>query len=65
MAIRLVSFDALHTILAPRLPIDVQYSQTFAPFLGVLEPDSLKISFKTGMYLLCAYESSRSIVRRR
>ena len=52
MSICLVSFDALHTILAPRLPIYVQYSQVFAPFLGVLEPESLKSSFKAGMYLV-------------
>jgi hypothetical protein len=50
MAIRLVSFDALFTILAPRLPIYVQYSQTFAPYLGELEPESLKDSFKIGLY---------------
>ena len=65
VAIRLVSFDALHTILALRLPIDVQYSQTFAPFLGVLEPESLKRSFKIGMYLLYPYESSRGIASQR
>lgn len=57
MAIRLVAFDALHTILAPRLPIYVQYSQTFAPFVGVLEPESLKRSFKSGMYLVAATSS--------
>lgn len=47
--IRLVSFDAFQTILTPRLPVYVQYSQTFAPFLGVLEPENIKTSFKTGM----------------
>ncbi|KAG1890395.1 HAD-like domain-containing protein [Suillus subluteus] len=44
--IRLVTFDALHTLITPRLPIYVQYSQTFAPYLGVLEPRLLKQSFK-------------------
>ncbi|KAH7925951.1 HAD-superfamily hydrolase [Leucogyrophana mollusca] len=49
MTIRLVTFDALHTLLTPRLPIYVQYAQTFAPFLGVLDPDSLKQSFKVAL----------------
>ena len=48
MTIRLVTFDALHTIVTPRLPIYVQYSQTFEPYLGVLEPEALKKSFKIG-----------------
>ena len=46
--IRLVTFDALHTLITPRAPIHVQYSNTFAPYLGVLDPDALKRSFKTG-----------------
>lgn len=49
-AIRLVSFDAFQTVVLPRTPIYVQYSQTFAPYLGVLKPESLKKSFKTCMY---------------
>lgn len=52
MAIRLVTFDALHTIVTPRLPIYVQYSQTFEPNLGVLNPDALKQAFKTGTYFV-------------
>lgn len=48
MAIRLVTFDALHTLITPRLPIYVQYSHTFEPYLGVLEPGALKQSFKIG-----------------
>jgi hypothetical protein len=47
--IRLVTFDAFHTLLKPRLPIYVQYSQTFAPYLGVLEPSSIKASFKVAL----------------
>ncbi|KDQ53589.1 hypothetical protein JAAARDRAFT_136995 [Jaapia argillacea MUCL 33604] len=47
--IRLVTFDALHTILKPRLPIYVQYSQTFEPYLGVLQPEALKRSFKVAL----------------
>lgn len=54
MPIRLVTFDALHTILAPRRPIYVQYSQTFEPYLGALEPDALKRSFKTALKQLQA-----------
>lgn len=49
MTIRLVTFDALHTLLTPRLPIYVQYSQTFEPYLGTLEPEALKASFKIGI----------------
>ncbi|KAL1755665.1 HAD-like domain-containing protein [Schizophyllum commune] len=47
--IRLVTFDALHTLITPRAPIHVQYSNTFAPYLGVLDPDALKRSFKTAL----------------
>ncbi|KAG1734753.1 HAD-like domain-containing protein [Suillus paluster] len=49
MTIRLVTFDALHTLITPRLPIYVQYSQTFAPYLGVLEPGRLRQSFKVAL----------------
>ncbi|KAG1802702.1 HAD-like domain-containing protein [Suillus plorans] len=49
MTIRLVTFDALHTLVTPRLPIYTQYSQTFAPYLGVLEPVLLKQSFKVAL----------------
>ncbi len=52
MAIRLVTFDVLHTIVTPRLPIYVQYSQTFEHNLGVLDPDALKQAFKTGTYIV-------------
>ncbi|KAG6918718.1 hypothetical protein DXG01_012203 [Tephrocybe rancida] len=48
--IRLVTFDALYTIITPRLPIHVQYSQAFEPYLGVLDPSSLKQSFRVGMW---------------
>lgn len=63
MAIRLVTFDALHTIITPRLPIHIQYSQTFAPYLGILEPDSIKRSFKVGTSKAC--QSSANIVSNR
>jgi len=48
LRIRLITFDAFHTIITPRHPIHVQYSQVFAPFLGVLPPESIKQSFKKG-----------------
>ena len=48
MTIRLVLFDAFSTLLVPRLPVYVQYSQTFEPYLGVLEPEKLRSSFKIG-----------------
>lgn len=46
--IRLVLFDAFATLLIPRLPVYVQYSQTFEPYLGTLEPSAIKSSFKSG-----------------
>ncbi|OSD03963.1 HAD hydrolase subfamily IA REG-2-like protein [Trametes coccinea BRFM310] len=49
MAIRLVTFDALHTLVTPRLPIYVQYAQTFEPYLGTLDPAALKRAFKTAL----------------
>ncbi|KAH9929308.1 HAD hydrolase subfamily IA REG-2-like protein [Amylocystis lapponica] len=54
MAIRLVLFDAFSTLLTPRLPVYVQYSETFEPYLGVLEPDALKRSFKIALKQLQA-----------
>ncbi|KAF5354667.1 hypothetical protein D9756_005372 [Leucocoprinus leucothites] len=49
MAIRLVTFDALHTIITPRRPIHVQYAEVFAPFLGALDPNAIKRSFKAAL----------------
>ncbi|PCH43537.1 HAD hydrolase IA REG-2-like protein [Wolfiporia cocos MD-104 SS10] len=49
MAIRLVIFDALQTLIAFRLPVYVQYAQTFEPHLGPLDPDAIKKSFKTAL----------------
>lgn len=48
--IKLVLFDALHTIITPRLPIHVQYAHVFQPYLGVLDPTRVQIAFKTGVY---------------
>jgi hypothetical protein len=52
MGIRLVTFDALFTLIKPRAPIYVQYSRVFEPHLGLLKPDAIKASFKTGMSAL-------------
>lgn len=49
--IRLVLFDAFATLLIPQLPVYIQYSQTFEPYLGTLEPDAIKASFKTGTFM--------------
>lgn len=51
MTIRLVTFDALHTIITPRRPIHVQYSEVFTPFLGILDSNAIKRSFKVGKYI--------------
>ena len=48
MAIRLVLFDALHTLVTPRAPIFIQYANVFEPHLGKLNPDAIKSSFKIG-----------------
>ena len=49
--IRLITFDVLHTLVTPRLPVYVQYAQTFEPFLGQLQPERIKASFKTGLFV--------------
>ena len=48
--IRLVTFDALHTIITPRKPIHVQYAKEFRPYLGELSPDAIARSFKLGVF---------------
>ncbi|KAK2463209.1 hypothetical protein APHAL10511_004864 [Amanita phalloides] len=52
--IRLVTFDALHTIITPRHPINVQYSVAFEPYLGILKPEAINRSFKTALRALQA-----------
>ncbi|KAA1476766.1 HAD-like protein [Dentipellis sp. KUC8613] len=47
--IRLVTFDALHTLLTPRLPFYTQYAQIFEPFLGPIPPPAIKRSFKLAL----------------
>ncbi|KAI0268663.1 HAD-like domain-containing protein [Gloeopeniophorella convolvens] len=47
--IRLVTFDALHTIITPRKPIYVQYSEVFSPYLGTLPPEAISRSFKLAL----------------
>jgi hypothetical protein len=48
MAIRLVTFDALYTLLEPRAPIAVQYADVFRPYLGPLNPADIHAAFKSG-----------------
>lgn len=46
--IKIVFFDALFTIVRPRLPIEVQYAQEFAPYFTA-NPGDIKTSFKTAL----------------
>lgn len=48
MTVRLVTFDILHTLITPRMPIHVQYAMAFKPYLGDVDPNSIKGSFKIG-----------------
>ena len=48
MSIRVVTFDALFTLLRPRQPIHLQYARTFEPYFGPLDPEVIKLSFKDG-----------------
>jgi hypothetical protein len=50
--VKLITFDSLHTLVQPRLPIYLQYSQEFKPFLGELAPEGIKAAFTTGSFLL-------------
>jgi hypothetical protein len=50
--IRFVTFDALYTLITPRKPIYVQYSEVFSPYLGTLPPDAISRSFKLGVLFL-------------
>ncbi|KAJ7287432.1 HAD-like domain-containing protein [Mycena rebaudengoi] len=54
MKIRLVTFDLLHTLIAPRYPIHIQYSRAFEPWLGTLDPQALKHSFRAALHQLQA-----------
>ena len=59
MAIRLVTFDALHTLITPREPVHVQYVRAFERYLGVssrehgaaVGAERVKGAFKVGVYL--------------
>ncbi|CAE6479255.1 unnamed protein product [Rhizoctonia solani] len=51
MRVKIVFFDALHTLIQPRIPIFEQYHRVLTPKLGPLDPDLLKASFKTGKSL--------------
>ncbi|KAG7091241.1 hypothetical protein E1B28_010292 [Marasmius oreades] len=55
---RLVTFDILHTLVTPRLPIHVQYAQVFQGFLGgpnfTVDPLAVKSAFKISLRQLQA-----------
>lgn len=53
--IRFVTFDALHTLITPRKPIHVQYSEVFSPYLGALPPDAIARSLKLGVLFFCDF----------
>lgn len=57
--IRLVTFDALFTLITLRQPVYVQYSEAFSPYLGTLPPDEIARSFKLGVLFLPRFPSSR------
>jgi FMN phosphatase YigB (HAD superfamily) len=50
--IRLVTFDALYTLIRPRRPIHVQYSEVFERYVNPqrrVDPDEIKRSFKIAL----------------
>lgn len=47
----MVFFDALGTLITPRLPVHVQYAEVFEPYLGKLEASSVQAAFKKGVYI--------------
>ncbi|KAG8808215.1 hypothetical protein FRC19_006056 [Serendipita sp. 401] len=48
MRVKIVFFDALHTIVKPRLPIFQQYAEEFSPYFSV-EPQRIKTAFKDAL----------------
>lgn len=48
---RLITFDLLHTLITPRLPIHVQYAHAFKRFLALstVDPQAVKQAFKTSL----------------
>jgi hypothetical protein len=48
MLLRAITFDALYTLVRPRIPIAEAYAEAFKPYFGHLEPSDVKTSFKTG-----------------
>jgi len=57
MRVKLVLFDALYTIVKPRVPIHVQYAQVFEPYLGKVDPMRVKAAFKIGTHMRPACSS--------
>jgi len=48
--IRLITFDALHTLITPREPVHVQYARAFERYLcqEKVDVESVKSAFKVG-----------------
>jgi hypothetical protein len=61
--IRFVTFDALHTLITPRKPIHVQYSEVFSPYLGALPPDAIARSLKLGVLFFCDFSVAAARLR--
>jgi hypothetical protein len=59
MRIKIVFFDALHTIVKLRQPIHIQYQEVFAPYFST-DPSKIKASFKKGISLVARYDGSHS-----
>lgn len=49
VGVRLVTFDLLHTLIAPQAPVHVLYARAFEPLLGPLDHDRIKESFQIGV----------------
>ncbi|KDQ28059.1 hypothetical protein PLEOSDRAFT_50883 [Pleurotus ostreatus PC15] len=49
VGVRLVTFDLLHTLIAPQAPVHVLYARAFEPLLGPLDHDRIKDSFQIAL----------------
>jgi phosphoglycolate phosphatase-like HAD superfamily hydrolase len=59
MTIRLVTFDALYTLVKPRRPVHVQYAEVFEQHgLRRVDPDEVKRSFKQGEVMVSCKDGS-------
>ena len=51
LRVRLVTFDALYTLIKPRRPIHNQYAEVFERYMNLrrIDPDEVKRSFKIAL----------------